>query len=115
MTSECIFCRIVSGDVPAEVILEDDVGIALRDVNPEAPVHVLVIPRQHFRDATELAASDSTLISRLFSLAIRVANAEGIADTGYRLVLNTGADGGQTVGHVHIHVLGGRQLSWPPG
>jgi len=112
--TECLFCRIVEGDIPADVVLRTDGFVAFRDINPQAPVHVLVIPADHHRDAAELAVADPELAGRLLATAAQVAESEGLA-SGYRIVLNTGADAGQTVFHVHAHVLGGRDLLWPPG
>jgi histidine triad (HIT) family protein len=111
---ECLFCRIVRGDLPATVISETDEAIALRDVNPQAPVHFLVIPKKHIRHLTD-AASDPGLVGRLLAFAAQLATDEGIAEGGYRAVINTNMDGGQSVYHLHIHVLGGRALVWPPG
>jgi histidine triad (HIT) family protein len=111
---ECLFCRIVRGDLPAKVISESDEAIALQDVNPQAPVHFLVIPKAHVRHLTE-AAADPGLIGRLLAFAAQLATDEGIAGSGYRTVINTNMDGGQSVYHLHIHVLGGRALAWPPG
>jgi len=112
--SNCLFCAIVAGDIPADVVLDTDTVLAFRDITPQAPVHVLVIPKEHHRDIAALTAADPALAAELMSAAARVAEAEGLAD-GFRVVLNTGADGGQTVFHVHAHVLGGRSLTWPPG
>ncbi len=110
---DCLFCSIAAGSIPADVVSADDTFVAFRDIDPQAPVHILVIPRQHFPNAAALANADLTLTGRLLAAAAQVAEAAGL--TGYRIVLNTGADGGQTVDHVHAHVLGGRQMSWPPG
>lgn len=115
MADGCLFCRIVAGEIPAAVVADADRTLAFRDIDPQAPVHLLVIPKDHHADAAALAASDPALLADLLSEATRVAAAEGLADTGYRLVLNTGRDGGQEVPHVHAHVLGGRRLGWPPG
>ncbi len=112
--SDCLFCGIVAGDIPADIVLQDDQVVAFRDVNPQAPVHVLVIPAQHHASAAELVAADPALAGRLVQAAVQVADQEGL-DSGYRLVMNTGSDAGQTVFHVHAHVLGGRALTWPPG
>lgn len=112
--SECLFCRIVEGDVPADIVLRTDRVVAFRDINPQAPVHVLVIPTSHHANAAEIAAADPALAGELLAAAAQVAEAEGLSG-GYRIVLNTGADAGQTVFHVHAHVLGGRELLWPPG
>lgn len=111
----CLFCRIVAGEIPADVVRETPHTLAFRDIAPQAPVHVLVIPRDHYADAAELAAADPELAGRWLADAAQVAVEEGLAESGYRIVLNTGAGAGQTVFHVHAHVLGGRPLSWPPG
>jgi histidine triad (HIT) family protein len=112
---DCLFCSIVAGDVPADVVMESERTIAFRDINPQAPVHVLVIPREHLRDLAAMAAADDGLLDEVAEQAHRVAVAEGVADSGYRVVFNTGADAGQTVWHAHAHVLGGRPMAWPPG
>jgi histidine triad (HIT) family protein len=111
---DCLFCGIASGEVPATVVLESPRTLAFRDINPQAPIHVLVIPKEHYRDLAAVAA-DASLLAELAAQAHEVALAEGIADTGYRVVFNTGEHAGQTVAHVHAHVLGGRAMSWPPG
>lgn len=111
---DCLFCSIVAGDIPADVVLSTDQVLAFRDIDPKAPTHVLVIPKDHHANVGELAQRDPELSGALLDAARQVAEAEGIAD-GYRLVFNTGADAGQTVFHVHAHVLGGRDLGWPPG
>ncbi len=115
MPTDCLFCRIASGDVPATVVRDGPRTLAFRDVTPVAPIHVLVIPRTHHDDIAALAAQDPDLLAEVYREAVEVARAEGIAETGYRLVTNTGRDGHQTVDHVHLHVLGGRSMSWPPG
>ena len=112
---DCLFCKIVSGDVPAKIVRESAGTVAFLDINPQAPTHVLVIPRDHHPDVGELAASDAELLAEVLREAHRVAVDEGIAEAGYRVVFNTGAQAGQTVFHVHAHVLGGRGLNWPPG
>jgi len=106
----CLFCRIVAGEVPAEVVAETEQTFAFRDIAPQAPTHVLVVPRQHFKDAAELYAADPRLLADTIAAGVRVAEQEGIAESGYRLLLNSGADAGQTVFHAHLHVLGGRPL-----
>lgn len=113
--SDCLFCAIAAGDIPADVVHADDDVVAFRDLNPQAPVHVLVIPRAHHANVADLAAADAVLTARLFDAAALVARSEGVADSGYRLVTNTGDAAGQSVHHVHVHVLGGRSLTWPPG
>jgi histidine triad (HIT) family protein len=113
MASDCLFCRIVTGEIPATRVAETESAIAIRDIDPKAPTHVLVIPRTHVSSLAE--ASDSSMLGDLLSLAADVASSEGIVDDGYRVVVNVGRDGGQSVDHLHLHVLGGRQLTWPPG
>jgi histidine triad (HIT) family protein len=112
---DCLFCRIVAGEIPASIVRQSERTLAFRDINPAAPTHVLVITRDHFDDVAALAAADPTTAAELLTEAAGVAADEGLVDAGWRLVSNTGADGGQTVGHVHLHVLGGRALTWPPG
>jgi histidine triad (HIT) family protein len=113
--SECIFCKIVARTIPAALVYEDDLVVAFDDVNPQAPTHTLVIPRQHVGSMTELQESDVGLLGRLMLVGNKIAKQKGIAGDGYRLVVNTGAHGGQSVFHLHLHVLGGRHLAWPPG
>ncbi|HEX7399712.1 MAG TPA: histidine triad nucleotide-binding protein [Candidatus Limnocylindrales bacterium] len=115
MSTDCLFCRIVAGEIPAERVHEDDLVIAIRDLHPVAPVHVLLMPRAHIGSALDLDESDAPLAGRLLACAAALARSEGIADGGYRLVVNAGVDGGQTVGHLHVHLLGGREMRWPPG
>ena len=110
----CLFCRIVAGELPADVVHEGPRTLAFRDLHPAAPVHVLVVPREHHATAADLARADPAHLGEVLAAATEVAEREGL-DAGYRLVLNTGDDGGQTVHHLHVHVLGGRGLSWPPG
>lgn len=112
--ADCLFCSIVAGDVPADVVHETPTCLAFRDITPQAPTHVLVVPRSHHRDAAALAAAEPAVLADLVDAASAVAGREGIGD-GYRLVLNTGASAGQSVFHVHLHVLGGRPMGWPPG
>jgi histidine triad (HIT) family protein len=112
-TDSCLFCRIVRGEIPAKIVREDEHTVAFRDIDPKAPTHVLVIPRQHVATLNE--ATDAEALGRLLLAARDVAAAEGIAESGYRTVLNCGAGAGQTVFHVHLHLLGGRQMHWPPG
>jgi histidine triad (HIT) family protein len=115
MDSDCLFCKIVSGDVPATVVRDRPRTLAFRDINPQAPTHVLVIPKEHYPTATDLAQADPSLLAELLLETAAVAADEGIADSGYRVVFNTGSGAGQTVFHVHAHVLGGRRMGWPPG
>ncbi len=112
---QCLFCRIVGGDVNAEILHEDPLAIAFRDINPQAPVHALVIPRKHVASLNDLLPEDEPLIGHLVTVARSVAESLGVAQSGYRTVFNCGAQAGQSVGHVHLHVLGGRSLAWPPG
>jgi histidine triad (HIT) family protein len=111
----CLFCKIVAGEIPAAKIFEDERAVAFRDINPQAPTHALVIPRQHVASLNDAHETDEVLLGHLLLVAARVAREEGHADGGYRTVVNTGADAGQTVFHIHVHVLGGRRLTWPPG
>ena len=113
--SDCLFCKIGSGQIPAKVVLQDDEVLAFDDINPQAPVHVLVIPKRHVVALTEAGAGDQALLGRLLEAAALVARKKGIAEAGYRVVANQGRDGGQTVFHLHLHVLGGRPMVWPPG
>lgn len=112
---ECIFCRIVAGEVPAAIVRADEETVAFRDINPQAPTHVLVVPRRHIASVEGLEPADAPLVGRLVLAAREVARAEGVAESGYRLVLNIGPAAGQSVDHIHLHVLGGRPLRWPPG
>jgi histidine triad (HIT) family protein len=112
---DCLFCKIAGGEIPADVVHETPSTVAFRDIDPQAPTHVLVIPRQHLPDAASLAAAEPQLLVDLVEAAADVAKADGIADDGYRLVFNTGAAASQTVFHAHLHVLGGRAMTWPPG
>ncbi|HEX2166008.1 MAG TPA: histidine triad nucleotide-binding protein [Longimicrobiales bacterium] len=113
--SECIFCRIADGEVPATIVREDEHTVAFRDLDPQAPLHVLVIPRRHIASINEVADDDAAVMGALLIAARDLAAAEGVAANGYRLVINTGAAANQTVHHVHLHVIGGRDMSWPPG
>jgi histidine triad (HIT) family protein len=115
VSSDCLFCAIAAGDIPADIVHRDEQVIAFRDIDPKAPVHVLVVPTTHYATAAEMGAADSGLSGRVLAVAGEVAAAEGIAESGYRIVANTGDAAGQTVHHVHVHVLGGRDLTWPPG
>lgn len=112
---DCLFCKIVKGDVPAEIIRQGERTVAFRDINPQAPTHVLIIPREHYSNAADAAAADAGLLDEIVREAHETALSEGIADLGYRLVFNTGSGAGQTVFHLHGHLLGGRGMGWPPG
>jgi histidine triad (HIT) family protein len=114
-STDCMFCRIVAGEIPAEVVRSDEHTVAFRDIGPQAPVHVLVVPREHVSSLETVGAEQGDLLGALLLAARAVARQEGLAEDGYRAVLNVGADGGQTVPHLHVHVLGGRSLRWPPG
>ena len=111
----CLFCRIGRGEVPAEIVHEDDMVVAFRDINPKAPTHILMIPRQHMTSAADLSEEDGPMLGRLFATAAQLARDAGIADRGFRLVTNSGPAAGQSVDHLHFHLLGGRSMSWPPG
>ena len=113
--NDCLFCRIAAGEIAATVVHEDDEVLAFRDINPQAPVHVLAIPKRHIGSAADLGEEDGALLGRLFAVMARVARDEGVAGDGYRIVTNTGAAAGQSVEHLHFHLLGGRRLAWPPG
>jgi histidine triad (HIT) family protein len=112
---DCLFCGIAASEVPATIVSETPRTIAFRDINPQAPVHVLIIPREHHPNLAALSAADAGLLGDLVEHAREVAEDEGITEGGYRVVFNTGPDAGQTVDHVHAHLLGGRPMSWPPG
>ncbi|MFT3928880.1 MAG: histidine triad nucleotide-binding protein [Spongiibacteraceae bacterium] len=113
--SDCLFCKIAAKQIPAKVIYEDEKVIAFRDINPQAPVHVLVIPKQHISTVNEMQEEHAPLVGHMVFTGQRLAQAEGIAEDGYRLVMNCNEDGGQTVFHIHLHLLGGRSMRWPPG
>jgi histidine triad (HIT) family protein len=112
---ECLFCAIVAGQIPATEIVATDRVLAFRDINPQAPTHVLVIPKEHYPNVAALAVAGDGLLDEVIAQAHQVAAAAGIGERGYRIVFNTGADAGQAVQHVHAHLLGGRPLDWPPG
>lgn len=112
---DCLFCKIVAREIPATILHEDDQVIAFRDVNPQAPTHALIIPRRHIATLNELQGSDSVLVGHMLFTATQVARAEGIENSGFRVVMNCNEDGGQTVFHIHLHLLGGRAMRWPPG
>jgi histidine triad (HIT) family protein len=113
MADDCLFCKIVRREIPATLVHEDDDCVAFRDIDPKAPVHVLVIPREHVASLSD--ATDAALIGRLALVAAEIAKREGVAESGYRTVFNTNRDAGQTVFHLHLHLLGGRSMTWPPG
>ena len=113
--SDCLFCKIVAGEIPSKPVAQSESAYAFHDVNPQAPVHVLVVPKAHITSADEVASSHGGVVDDLVMLAQRVAELEGVRESGYRLVMNVGAHGQMTVPHLHLHVLGGRQMEWPPG
>jgi len=115
MTDDCLFCRIAAGTIPATIVHSDDEVVAFRDINPQAPTHVLVVPREHIVSAAELTPAQDHLWGRLLHVAHSIADDEGQTDAGYRLVTNVGRNGGQTVPHLHLHLLAGRRMTWPPG
>jgi histidine triad (HIT) family protein len=112
-TDTCLFCRVVRREIPASIVWENEHALAFRDIKPEAPIHVLVIPKRHFASLND--AADARLLGELLLAAREIAEGEGIAESGYRTVVNTGANAGQTVFHLHVHVMGGRRMTWPPG
>ena len=111
----CIFCQVVAGGIPADIIYSDERAVAFRDINPQAPVHALVIPREHVASLDDAAGGDEGTLGHLLRVAARVAGEQGLSESGYRTVINTGAGAGQSVFHLHLHVIGGRPLRWPPG
>lgn len=112
---DCLFCKVVNAEIAADILYGDDDVLAFRDIDPQAPVHILVIPVRHSPNAVAAADEELDIIGKMVQLAGQLASDEGIADSGYRMVFNTGADGGQTVPHTHLHLLGGRRVGWPPG
>jgi histidine triad (HIT) family protein len=112
---DCLFCKIIAGDIPADIVYESEHAIAFRDINPQAPTHVLIIPRQHIATVNALESGDAQLVGELFLAAKQIARQEGVAERGYRLTMNCNAAAGQTVFHLLLHLLGGRDLGWPPG
>lgn len=112
---DCLFCRVAAMEVPADIVFEDDQVVAFRDITPKAPVHILVIPREHISSAASLTDSNGPMLGRLFAVVAQLARDEGIARSGFRLTTNSGAGAGQSVNHLHFHLMGGRQMGWPPG
>ncbi len=112
---DCLFCKIVDKKIPAKVVHEDEHAVAFDDINPQAPIHTLVIPKRHVATVQEAGPNDQALLGRLLQICATVAKQKGLAESGYRIVANTGRDGGQTVFHLHFHVMGGRHMGWPPG
>ena len=115
MTAACLFCKIVSGEIKGEIVFRDDQATAFRDINPVAPTHILIVPNQHIESVSVLESKDEQLMGHLFAVAAQLAQSEGIAEGGYRLITNTGADAGQTVFHIHVHLLGGHKMKHPMG
>ena len=115
LNNDCLFCKILSGDIPADIIHESETTIAFRDINPKAPTHVLIIPRKHIATINDISEDEHEIVGSLYSSARTIASAEGIAEEGYRVVMNCNEAAGQTVFHIHLHLLGGRDLGWPPG
>lgn len=113
--NDCLFCKIVSGDIPSLKVYEDDTVYAFNDIEPQAPVHIIIIPKVHIASGNELNDENSAFVGHIFSVAAKIAKDMGFADNGWRIVNNCGVDGGQTVGHLHFHLLAGRNLQWPPG
>ena len=113
MANDCLFCRIAKKEIPASIVAENQFCVAFRDINPQAPTHIVIIPREHVASLNDVR--DPWLLGRLHDLAVEIAKAEKIAERGYRTVINTNSDAGQTVFHIHLHLLGGRRMSWPPG
>ena len=113
--SDCLFCKILEGEIPADIVFENDDVLAFRDVNPEAPTHILIIPRQHISTVNDLTENHELIMGKLFSVAKIIAAREGVSDEGYRMVVNCNEKAGQTVFHIHMHLLAGRSMTWPPG
>jgi histidine triad (HIT) family protein len=113
--ASCLFCRIIAGEIPADSLYQDDRCVVIRDINPQAPTHLLVIPREHLECLDDATQKDEALLGHLLRVAARVANSEGLVEGGYRTVINNGEGAGQSVLHLHVHVLGGRPMNWPPG
>jgi histidine triad (HIT) family protein len=112
---DCIFCKIVNGSIPSEKVYEDDLILAFKDINPAAPVHIVIVPKEHIASVMEIKNEHKNLIGHIYIKAQKIAIENGISETGFRIVNNCGQDGGQSVNHIHFHLLGGRSLQWPPG
>lgn len=112
---DCIFCKIIKGEIPSDKVYEDDMVISFKDISPCAPAHVLIVPKKHINNLNEITEEDSNIVAHIYIVAKEIAKKLGIDKTGYRVVTNCGEDGGQTVQHIHFHLLGGRSLQWPPG
>ena len=115
MSDDCLFCEIIKGDIPADIVAQTDYALAFRDINPQAKTHILIIPKEHIASTKELNDDNIHYLSKMAVLANKIAEDEEISNNGYRWVINTGDDGGQTVYHIHLHLLGGRKMHWPPG
>jgi histidine triad (HIT) family protein len=113
--SNCLFCKFVSKEIPTQVVFEDESCLAFEDIHPKAPVHTLIVPKRHIESLNAAGAQDENLLGHLLLIAQQLARLKGVADSGYRAVINSGPDGGQSVFHVHIHLMGGRSMAWPPG
>jgi histidine triad (HIT) family protein len=113
--SDCLFCKIIAGEIPCTAVYSDETTYAFRDINPQAPVHVLVVPRQHLARVSDASADHEAMLGHLLFAAAEIARQEGISEAGYRLVVNSGTNGQQAVDHLHVHVVGGRMMTWPPG
>ena len=113
--TDCLFCKMVNGEIPPDIVYEDDEVLAFNDINPQAPTHVLIIPKKHIATLNEASDEDTQVLGRLNIVAAQLANKLGFAEDGYRVVMNCNADGGQAVYHIHLHLLGGRSMAWPPG
>jgi len=113
--TDCLFCRIASGEIPASIVYQDERVVAFRDINPQAPVHVLLIPRRHIGTLNDLSPDDDGIVGEMVRRAAAIAGELGVSERGYRTVFNCNADAGQTVFHIHLHLLGGRKMAWPPG
>ena len=113
--NDCLFCKIIAGDIPSTKVYEDGEVLAFRDIEPQAPEHIIIIPKNHIMSANELTEENCQIVGKIFAVAAKIAKDLGFAENGYRIVNNCGTDGGQTVGHLHFHLLAGRNLGWPPG
>ena len=111
----CLFCKIIAGEIPSTKVYEDESVLAFRDIAPQAPTHIILIPKEHIASANELTEENAGVVGHIYAVAAKIAKEQGFAETGYRIVNNCGKDGGQTVGHIHFHLLARRNLAWPPG
>lgn len=115
MSQDCLFCKIAAGEIPAGIIYQDELLVAFHDINPQAPQHLLLVPRKHIRTTLDLTTADNSLVGHVYQIAGKLAHDLGFAEDGFRIVNNCNADGGQVVWHIHFHLLGGREMGWPPG